>query len=88
MDAVVGIHRDAPLPVFAGRTFQSWARTHRPPPAQKAVVYFHNCNTNYFDPRLGEMTVAVLEHNGFHVAVPNQDCCGLPLQSNGAFEAA
>ena len=88
MDAVVGIHRDAPLPVFAGRTFQSWARTHRPPPAQKAVVYFHNCNTNYFDPRLGEMTVAVLEHNGFHVAVPNQDCCGLPLQSNGAFDAA
>jgi glycerol-3-phosphate dehydrogenase subunit C len=29
------------------------------------------------------MTVAVLEHNGFAVVVPPQDCCGLPLQSNG-----
>jgi glycerol-3-phosphate dehydrogenase subunit C len=34
------------------------------------------------------MTVEVLEHNGFHVVVPPQDCCGLPLQSNGNFPAA
>ena len=34
------------------------------------------------------MVVAVLEHNGYHVRVPPQDCCGLPLQSNGNFEAA
>jgi glycerol-3-phosphate dehydrogenase subunit C len=88
IDRVVGIHRDAPLPTFAGRTFQAWARKHRPPVADKAVVYFHNCNTNYFDPDLGEKVVAVLEHNGYHVAVPRQDCCGLPLQSNGAFPAA
>src|SRR5439155_3588307 len=88
IEVVAGIHQDAPLPVFAGRTFQAWARSHRPPAAEKAVVYFHNCNTNYFDPRLGEMTVAVLEHNGYHVAIPRQECCGLPLQSNGAFDAA
>ena len=34
------------------------------------------------------MAVAVLEHNGFEVIVPPQGCCGLPLQSNGAFEPA
>ena len=34
------------------------------------------------------MVVAVLEHNGFRVIVPEQDCCGLPLQSNGNFPAA
>ena len=34
------------------------------------------------------MTVAVLEHNGFAVDVPKQDCCGLPLQSNGLFDDA
>ena len=34
------------------------------------------------------MTVAVLAHNGFGVDVPKQDCCGLPLQSNGIFDAA
>jgi len=33
------------------------------------------------------MTVAVLEHNGFRVVVPPQGCCGLPLQSNGIFDA-
>src|ERR1700754_267180 len=35
------------------------------------------------------MTVAVLEHNGLQVDVPTkQDCCGLPLQSNGLFDDA
>ena len=34
------------------------------------------------------MAVEVLEHNGFHVIVPKQGCCGLPLQSNGLFPAA
>jgi glycerol-3-phosphate dehydrogenase subunit C len=54
----------------------------------RLVVYFHGCGTNYYEPGVGEMTVRVLEHNGFHVVVPPQDCCGLPLQSNGNFEAA
>ena len=30
----------------------------------------------------------MLEHNGFEVVVPKQDCCGLPLQSSGLFEDA
>src|SRR6201999_1914217 len=30
----------------------------------------------------------VLEHNGFEVIVPPQDCCGLPLQSSGLFDDA
>jgi glycerol-3-phosphate dehydrogenase subunit C len=30
----------------------------------------------------------VLEHNGFQVVVPKQDCCGLPLQSSGLFDDA
>jgi glycerol-3-phosphate dehydrogenase subunit C len=51
-------------------------------------VYFHGCGANYYEPRLGEMTVAVLAHNGFAVDVPKQDCCGLPLQSNGLFDDA
>ena len=83
------IHHAAAMPRFAGRTFRSWARRHRPPVgASRAVVYFHGCSTNYFEPRLGEMTVAVLEHNGFRVLVPRQDCCGLPLQSNGLMDDA
>src|SRR5919204_5919871 len=87
-ERLLGVHRDAALPRFAGRTFQRWARKHVSPAAERTVVYFHACGTNYYEPAVGRMTVEVLEHNGFHVVVPPQDCCGLPLQSNGNFPAA
>jgi glycerol-3-phosphate dehydrogenase subunit C len=87
-ERLVGIHRNAPLPRFAGRTFQGWARKHVSPPARKSVVYFHACGTNYYEPAVGQMVVALLERNGFRVIVPPQGCCGLPLQSNGAFDDA
>jgi glycerol-3-phosphate dehydrogenase subunit C len=85
---VVGIHRDAPMPSFAGKTFQKRSRGHHGPTDAPAIVYFHGCGTNYYEPLVGEMVVAVLEHNGYRVIVPQQDCCGLPLQSNGNFPAA
>jgi glycerol-3-phosphate dehydrogenase subunit C len=89
IERVLRIHRAAPMPLFAGRTFGSWIRRHPPlAGATKAVVYFHGCSANYFEPRVGEMAVAVLEHNGYRVIVPRQDCCGLPLQSNGLFDDA
>ena len=87
-ERLLGVHRDAPLPKFAGRTFQRWAREHVSPAADHSVVYFHGCGTNYYEPAVGRITVEVLEHNGFHVVIPQQDCCGLPLQSNGNFPAA
>lgn len=88
IERTLGIHRRAPLPRFAGRAFQRWARRHRRARTGEALVYFHGCATNYMQPELGEMAVAVLEHNGYRVYVPRQDCCGLPLQSNGIFGAA
>ena len=90
IEKTLGIHRDAPLPRFAGRTFQGWARKHEAPAgAARRVAYFHGCGTNWQEPRVGEMAVAVLEHNGFAVDVPRrQECCGLPLQSNGLFDDA
>ncbi|MGH3141761.1 MAG: 4Fe-4S dicluster domain-containing protein, partial [Gaiellales bacterium] len=75
-DRLLGIHHKAPMPQFAGRTFQRWASRHRSPAAQQSIVYFHACGTNYYEPAVGEMVVAVLEHNGFQVVVPPQDCCG------------
>ena len=88
VERAVDVHRDAPLPRFAGRTFQAWARRHRAPAARRRVAYFHACGTNYYEPDLGERTVAVLAHNGVGVEVPPQGCCGLPLQSNGLFDDA
>jgi glycerol-3-phosphate dehydrogenase subunit C len=84
----LGIHRNAPLPAFASRSFQSWAKRRVPLAAERSVVYFHGCSTNFYEPQLGQKAVSVLEHNGYRVLVPRQGCCGLPLQSNGAFEDA
>jgi glycerol-3-phosphate dehydrogenase subunit C len=87
-EKLLGIHRDAPAPDFAGRRFSRWARSHKSPAGARRVVYFHGCGTEYYEPWEGERVVAVLEHNGFEVVVPKQDCCGLPLQSSGLFDDA
>lgn len=84
-EKLLKVHRDAPAPKFAGRRFSRWARDHVGPPAGRKVVYFHGCGTEYYEPWEGQKVVAVLEHNGFQVSVPKQDCCGLPLQSSGLF---
>ena len=89
IEKTIGIHHRAPMPTFAGRTFQRSARRRSARPrAARRVAFFHGCGTNYYEPQLGEMTVALLEHNGLAVEVPKQDCCGLPLQSNGLFDDA
>ncbi len=81
----LGIHRDAPVPAFAGRRFSRSMREHHSPRTGRRVVYFHGCGTEFYEPWEGERVVAVLEHNGFEVEIPKQGCCGLPLQSSGLF---
>jgi glycerol-3-phosphate dehydrogenase subunit C len=85
----LGIHHSAPLPKFSPERFTIWFRHHpRPAHATRKVVYFHGCSTEYYEPRIGKAAVKVLEANGFEVIVPPQNCCGLPLLSNGEFSAA
>ncbi len=88
-EKVIGIHRHAPLPKFSFGTFRGWYKGVHPPfKSDRKVVYFHGCSTNYYEPRVGQALVAVLEHNGIEVIVPEQNCCGLPMLSNGEFDAA
>jgi glycerol-3-phosphate dehydrogenase subunit C len=54
----------------------------------RKVVYYHGCATNYYEPQVGRAAVAVLEHNGFEVILAKQNCCGLPMLSNGDFDLA
>jgi glycerol-3-phosphate dehydrogenase subunit C len=95
------IHRDAPLPQASSSSFRAWFKRRKraqsgprslpPVPsslAPRQVVYFHGCSTNYYEPRVGKAAVAVLERNGFEVLLAEQNCCGLPLISNGDFAAA
>lgn len=89
----LGVSRDAAFPRFARQSFRAWFRGRGaaatpPAAAMPKVVYFHGCSTNYYEPRVGQAAVAVLRHLGCEVVIAEQNCCGLPLQSNGEFDAA
>ena len=98
LEVVLGIHRKAPLPVYAGRSFRSrFARRGgylgradgaAVPPPDRAVVYFHGCAANYYEQHVADAAIAVLERNGFEVIAPPQECCGLPMISNGLYQGA
>lgn len=89
VEKLLGIHRKAPLPMASTYRFRSWfGRRKTATQAKQQVVYFHGCATNYYEPHVGKAAVAVLEHNGFEVILAEQNCCGLPLISNGDFPAA
>ncbi len=91
----MGISRGVAFPPFARRTFRAWFKAGEKRPAtqveqppQPKVVYFHGCSANYYEPRVGQAAVRVLRHIGCEVTIAEQNCCGLPMQSNGEFEAA
>jgi len=89
MEQAIGVHRDAAMPRFSGIGFRSWARAHRRlPEARRTVAYFHGCATEEFEPEVGAAVVRVLERNRAAVTFPHQNCCGLPLISNGDFDSA
>lgn len=93
-DRALGIHREAPLPVFAKKTLrqlETQITMTKPAPDHEDrswVAYFHGCRTNYVEPFLGELTIQVLEQLGCSVILPSQGCCGSPLQANGLFKDA
>ncbi|MCB8984261.1 MAG: anaerobic glycerol-3-phosphate dehydrogenase subunit C [Ardenticatenaceae bacterium] len=90
-EKVMGIAREAPLPHWSTTgTFGDWFKKTQSVrlKSDKKVVYYHGCATMYYEPFVGKAAVAVFEHNGYEVLVPPQNCCGLPLLSNGEFGAA
>ena len=91
MQAVVGVHENAPMPPAQSQTFESWFRK-RPAPAgpfpRGTLVFFHGCAGGYFEVETSKKSVEVLEHLGYQVLVPKQGCCGLAQQSNGLFDGA
>lgn len=90
-EKVMGIAREAPLPHWSTQgTFGDWFKKTQTVrlKSNKKVVYYHGCATMYYEPFIGKAAVAVFEHNGYEVLVPPQNCCGLPLLSNGEFDAA
>jgi glycerol-3-phosphate dehydrogenase subunit C len=89
-EKTVGIHRDAAMPTAQLTTFTSWFKRHTPSttPTRGKIIFFHGCAGKYFEVDTAVKAVEVLEHIGYEVVVPKQGCCGMPLQSNGIFDAA
>jgi len=94
MDKALGIHPDAPLPVFHSRTLRKQERWRVGPAAAPAVetngkvVLFATCYGNRHEPRIGEDLIAVFEHNGVPVRLAEDEvCCGMPRLEQGDLEA-
>jgi glycerol-3-phosphate dehydrogenase subunit C len=77
----------APMPTFSRRSFRAMHRRHPYRSARKAG-YFYACSTEYYEPELGMAAAQVMERNGYELVLPHQNCCGLPLISNGDYTSA
>jgi glycerol-3-phosphate dehydrogenase subunit C len=89
LEKVAGVHRNAHLPKFHGKTFALRARNdgvtpnpEAPAHGRKAVLYA-TCFVNYNNPTIGTATRAVLAHNGVETEVVYPHCCGMPQLEQG-----
>ncbi len=93
LEGVAGIHREAALPRYHGRTLEMRARAAAPEidrdaPAfgRKAVIYA-TCFANYNNPAIGLAARAILARNGVETEVVYPSCCGMPQLEHGDLEA-
>ena len=89
LQAAAGVHKEAALPKFNGRTFVARAKADAiavnedaPAYGRKAVLYA-TCYGNYNNPEIGVATRAVLARNGVETQVAYPGCCGMPQLEQG-----
>jgi len=92
LEKLAGVHRDAAMPKFRGRTLMMRARanpvfadTAAPAYGRKAAL-FATCFANYNNPAIGMAARAVLAHNGVTVQETYPGCCGMPQLEQGDLE--
>lgn len=93
LEKIFGVAQGRRLPRIASRSFLKAARRKRlDRPTRRTgrkVLYFVDTYANWFDVRLAEAVVAVLEHNGVTVYVhPDQLSSGMPQIAAGDLVAA
>ncbi len=94
LESVAGVHREAKLPKFHGKTFavrakQEPVQVNADAPAAKAgrkAALYATCFVNYNNPGIGMATRAVLAHNGVETKVVYPRCCGMPQLEHGEIE--
>lgn len=91
MEKLAGVHREAALPKFHGKTFAARAKSAiavnqaAPGFGRKAALYA-TCFVNYNNPDIGMAARAVLAHNGVETQVVYPRCCGMPQLEHGELE--
>jgi glycerol-3-phosphate dehydrogenase subunit C len=91
------VHPEAVLPNYHAKTLRRRRPAQRNADAPAApsagptrgkVALFATCYGNYNEPDLGEDLIAVFEHNGVPVRLPDTErCCGMPKLELGDLEA-
>jgi glycerol-3-phosphate dehydrogenase subunit C len=96
LDAVLGVHPDAPIPEYRSRTLRKQlGKQHEAvPPAQAAegtrgkVALFATCYINRNEPEIGLDLAAIFRHNGIEIALAKKEsCCGMPKFELGDLQA-
>jgi len=92
LQAVAGVHKDADLPKYHGKTLLDRAKdappvnADAPAKGRKAVLYA-TCFANYNNPGIGTAMRAILAKNGVETKVVYPQCCGMPQLEHGDIAA-
>lgn len=92
LEAVAGIHRDAHLPRYHGKTFVTQtagtaaAIDHKAPAAGRKAVLFATCFVNFNNPGIGNAARQVLARNGVETEIVYPACCGMPQLEQGEID--
>ncbi len=96
LTSMLGVHPDARIPEYHSKTLRKRLASKRKVQAQGEaagtttgkVALFTTCYGNYNEPHIGEDLVAVFEHNGIAVTIPEKErCCGMPKLELGDLDA-
>lgn len=91
LETVAGVHRDAAIPKFHGKTFAKRAKSAPPeinpaaPAFGRKAVLFATCFVNYNNPAIGVAALRVLALNGVETKVVYSGCCGMPQLEHGDY---
>jgi anaerobic glycerol-3-phosphate dehydrogenase C subunit len=93
LDKLLGIAPGRSLPRYARKSFLKTIARRKldrlPTSATHKVAYFVDTYANFFEPKVANHFVALLEHNGVGVVVPpSQYHSGMPLVAFGAIDEA
>ncbi|MFB1489639.1 MULTISPECIES: heterodisulfide reductase-related iron-sulfur binding cluster [unclassified Thiocapsa] len=96
LEAVLGVHKDARVPPYVSGTLRKTekARMGRKAVGEPAgpttgkVALFTTCYGNYNEPGVNADLIAVFEHSGIPVTLPEKEqCCGMPKLELGDLNA-